>query len=288
MFSNEWSIASPPNCVDTNPNYLTPWMIQLWFETPSSMNDLQIHTASLKNKDHPNACHVYMLYCLANQREFNLAYYIAKRMASVIKREFMVLHYAMLITCLYRHVLSIHPYLTPNIYILVDHVMVPLTEGQTNRIMVDGKRPHSQTSFGSSPSPSPTPNQEENELVDNYTLDPVVYINQLPPIAEGESPEFKQRTVPSAAKVGSFVQMESSLPVLEKAFLCFRALVYSTPPSSPIEPYPYLNSLEDLPPRSTNPPPLSLDQANNQTLSHTTLMDFEPPFPPINLFRRGN
>ncbi|GJR12840.1 hypothetical protein Tco_0795492 [Tanacetum coccineum] len=59
--------------------------------------------------------------------------------------------------------------------------------------MVDRKRPHPQTSFGSSSSsPSPTPNQEENDTVDNYTLDPVEYINQLPPIEGGESPEFKQ------------------------------------------------------------------------------------------------
>ncbi|GJY94898.1 hypothetical protein Tco_0511259 [Tanacetum coccineum] len=92
--------------------------------------------------------------------KFNVAYYIAKRMASVIKSDFMVLPYAMLLTRLYRHVLSIHPYPTPNIHILVDHVMVPLTEGRANRIMVDGKRPHLQTSSGSSSSPSPTPNQE--------------------------------------------------------------------------------------------------------------------------------
>ncbi|GJZ83270.1 hypothetical protein Tco_0648443 [Tanacetum coccineum] len=146
-------------------------------------------------KDHPNFCLIYMLYCLANQRKFNLAYYIAKRMASVIKSDFMVLPYAMLLTCLYRHVLSIHPFPTPNIHILVDHVMVPLTEGRANKIMVDGKRPHPQTSSGSSSSPSPTPNQEENDPLDNYTLDPVVYMNLLPPIPGGESPEFKQTKV---------------------------------------------------------------------------------------------
>ncbi|GJY30643.1 hypothetical protein Tco_0414138 [Tanacetum coccineum] len=55
-----------------------------------------------------------------------------------------------------------------------------------------GKGPHPQTHLESSSSPSPTQNQEEIDLVDNYTLDPIVYINQLPPIPEGESPEFKQ------------------------------------------------------------------------------------------------
>nr|GEV81732.1 hypothetical protein [Tanacetum cinerariifolium] len=94
------------------------------------------------NKDHLNVCLVCILYFLANQNRFNLAYYIVKRMASVIKKNFMVLPYAMLLTCFYRHVLSIHLYPTPNIHILVDHVMVPLTEGRAQRIMIDGKRPH--------------------------------------------------------------------------------------------------------------------------------------------------
>ncbi|GJV59610.1 hypothetical protein Tco_1465710 [Tanacetum coccineum] len=39
-----------------------------------------------------------------------------------------------------------------------------------------------------------------------------------------------------------------------------RALAFSTPPSSPFEPHPYLTSLEDLPPRSSNPPPLPSSQ----------------------------
>ncbi|GJU24836.1 hypothetical protein Tco_1163457 [Tanacetum coccineum] len=70
--------------------------------------------------------------------------------------------------------------------------MIPFTKGKTCRIMIDGKRPHPQTPSKSSLSPSPTQNQEENDPVDNYTLDPIVYMNQLPPIPGGESPEFKQ------------------------------------------------------------------------------------------------
>ncbi|GJX64389.1 hypothetical protein Tco_0298732 [Tanacetum coccineum] len=71
-------------------------------------------------------------------------------------------------------------------------VMIPLTEGRALRIMPDGKRPHPQTRLESSRSPSPAQNQEENDPVDNYTLDLITYINQLPPIKGGESPEFKQ------------------------------------------------------------------------------------------------
>ncbi|GJS17015.1 hypothetical protein Tco_0411487 [Tanacetum coccineum] len=45
---------------------------------------------------------------------------------------------------------------------------------------------------------------------------------------------------------------------IEILLLALRALMFSTLPSSPIEPHLYLTSLEDLPPRSTHPlPPLS-------------------------------
>ncbi|GJV99425.1 hypothetical protein Tco_1554677 [Tanacetum coccineum] len=84
-----------------------------------------------------------------------------------------------------------HPsYAILDINHLVDHVMIPLTKGKARKIMVDGKRPRPQTPLESSSSPSPTQNQEENNPVHNYTLDPIVYINQLPPIEGGESPEF--------------------------------------------------------------------------------------------------
>ncbi|GKA77316.1 hypothetical protein Tco_0783777 [Tanacetum coccineum] len=36
------------------------------------------------------------------------------------------------------------------------------------------------------------PEEEENDPVNNYTLDPIPYIDQLPPIEGGESLEFKQ------------------------------------------------------------------------------------------------
>ncbi|GJR68227.1 hypothetical protein Tco_0014292 [Tanacetum coccineum] len=64
-----------------------------------------------------------------------------------------------------------------------------------------------------------------------------------------------------------------------------RALVFSTPPSSPLDSHPYLSSLNELPPRSFNPLPQTLSQGLSQTLPQATFMDFEPSFPPINLSR---
>ncbi|GJZ88202.1 hypothetical protein Tco_0659984 [Tanacetum coccineum] len=80
------------------------------------------------NKDHPNACLSYMLYCLTIRKQFNLAYYIAKRIESVTKRDVMALPYGMLLTRLYKLVCTTHPYAISDLHHLVDHVMIPLTE----------------------------------------------------------------------------------------------------------------------------------------------------------------
>nr|GFA29362.1 hypothetical protein [Tanacetum cinerariifolium] len=139
----------------------------------------------LGNKDHLNVYLVYMLYYLANQKRFNLAYYIAMRMESMIKNNFMVLPYGMLLTRLYMHVHTTQLIDISGIHFLADHVMVPLIEGCTHRFMFDGKRPHHQTTSCSSSFPSPTPTQGEVDLVDNYTFDHVGYMNQLLPILGG-------------------------------------------------------------------------------------------------------
>ncbi|GJW09212.1 hypothetical protein Tco_1575039 [Tanacetum coccineum] len=57
-------------------------------------------------------------------------------------------------------------------------------------------------------------------------------------------------------------QLPPNQPI-EVSLLAPIALVFSTPPSTPFKPHPNLNSLEYLLPRSTNPPPPSLDQAKN-------------------------
>ncbi|GJY05428.1 hypothetical protein Tco_0371368 [Tanacetum coccineum] len=72
------------------------------------------------------------------------AYYIAKIMESITQSDVIVLPYGMLLTRLYRHVHTTHPYAILDLHHLVDHVMIPLTEGKPRRIMIDGKRPHPQ------------------------------------------------------------------------------------------------------------------------------------------------
>ncbi|GKE77123.1 hypothetical protein Tco_1543243 [Tanacetum coccineum] len=173
------------------------------------------------HKDHPNVFLYYMLYCLSIGKPFNLAYYIIHRMMSVTQSSQMTLPYAMLLTRLFKHVQINHPYALPNVFNLVDHVMIPLSNKRKNRIKSKGKRPRlpSPTPSNSSKSSQSSPNQGtssnprgdpidnytldpidylnqlspiEGDPIDNYTLDPIDYLNQLPPIEGGESLEFKQ------------------------------------------------------------------------------------------------
>nr|GEU82793.1 hypothetical protein [Tanacetum cinerariifolium] len=116
-------------------------------------------------------------------------------MVSVTMSADMTLPYEMLLTRLFDHVRVSHPYSFSIKLYLVDHVMIPLFKKRVLRFKHEGKRPRLPTpsNFESFDSPSPTPHQGmENDLVNNFTLDPIPYMNQLLPIEGGESPEFKQ------------------------------------------------------------------------------------------------
>ncbi|GJV80681.1 hypothetical protein Tco_1516551, partial [Tanacetum coccineum] len=124
-------------------------------------------------------------------------------MVSVTQSSDMTLPYAMILTRLYKHVQANHPYTMSDEFQLVDHVMIPLSNKRVFRLRTKGKRPRLPTptpsDSGSSESPPTNVNQGKsanqgvpNDPVDNYTLDPITYLNQLLPIEGGESLEFKQ------------------------------------------------------------------------------------------------
>ncbi|GJS98988.1 hypothetical protein Tco_0820158, partial [Tanacetum coccineum] len=212
VYTPEWPISSLQNGVDSNPdNYPPPHedssLIRdaLFYErtqpktrkmkgVDTILDPFQMIVSELKidlkkweiilsqnaisltgNKDHPNACLCYMLYCLTIGKPFNLSYYIANRMVSVTKCTDMTLPYGMLLTRLFKHVSVNHPYYFSNELYLVDHVMIPLSEKRVFRFKHEGKRPRLPTptpsNSESSDSPSPTPHQGvENDPVKNYTL----------------------------------------------------------------------------------------------------------------------
>ncbi|GJX85309.1 hypothetical protein Tco_0336083 [Tanacetum coccineum] len=112
-------------------------------------------------------------------------------MVSVTKSDDMTLPYGMLLTGLFEHVRVAHPHAFSNDLYLLDHVMIPLSKKRVFGIMQNGKRPRllTLTPSKSSESPSSSSHQEEeNDPVNNYMIDPIPYINQLPLIKGGESP----------------------------------------------------------------------------------------------------
>ncbi|GKA64652.1 hypothetical protein Tco_0764359 [Tanacetum coccineum] len=289
------------------------------------------------NKDHPNACLVYMLYCLANQRPFNLAYYMAKRMVGVIKNDVMVLPYD-----------------------LMSWFLSPRDGQKGSWLMGKGLLYQLPPHFFSSQSQSQ--NQEDNDPVNNFELEPIDYYNQLPPIldtlekfkqpkgmfkclsyflsnfvkkkkkhpdpfySKGRIP-FKRDLVdpdpqnlprkvartcvidissnessPLREPINNLITTHLATPQVSPltspiatplltlqpnapTTLAPRELVFTTPSTSP---HPYLNTLEDLPPRCANPPPLlTLEQIVSQPLPFIDHMDIEPLIPPTNLTRRN-
>ncbi|GJY29646.1 hypothetical protein Tco_0405413 [Tanacetum coccineum] len=107
--------------------------------------------------------------------------------------------------------------------------------------------------------------QSLNSITTNQTttLDTTIALTILPPTSNQTPPTQEAMVSPLAP----------------------RALVFSTLPSSPLDLHPYLSSLNELPPRSSNPLPQTLSQGLSQTLPQPTFMDFEPSFPYINLSR---
>ncbi|GJS26379.1 hypothetical protein Tco_0486999 [Tanacetum coccineum] len=77
------------------------------------------------NQDHVPVCLCYMLYCVANSKKFNLAYYMAKRMKWVTKQSWLILPYGMLLTRLFNFIMSENPELSNESYVLYDRVIDP-------------------------------------------------------------------------------------------------------------------------------------------------------------------
>ncbi|GJX71134.1 hypothetical protein Tco_0308305 [Tanacetum coccineum] len=172
VFTPKWAVTSLPNGIDSNPDIYPlpledPLLIRdaLFDPRPPSktckvkgvhitLDPFQMVISELKtnfkkweiilgenvislarNKDHPSACLCYMLYCLANGKFFNLAYYMVNRMVSVTKSADMTLPYRMLLTRLIEHVRISYPHAFSDDLYHVDHVMIHLSERRVFRIM---------------------------------------------------------------------------------------------------------------------------------------------------------
>nr|GEX98878.1 pentatricopeptide repeat-containing protein [Tanacetum cinerariifolium] len=89
------------------------------------------------NQEHAPACLCYMLYCVANSERFNLAYYMAKRMEWVTRQPRLILPYGMLLTRLFKFVMSESSKFSNKSYVLYDRVMNLLIAHQERKTIKD-------------------------------------------------------------------------------------------------------------------------------------------------------
>ncbi|GJW90307.1 hypothetical protein Tco_0167860 [Tanacetum coccineum] len=118
------------------------------------------------DRDHVLACLCYMIYCVANSEKFNLAYYMAKRMKWVTKKSRLILPYGMLLTRLFKFVMSKSSELLNESYVSYDRVMNPLTTHQERKTRKDhgtrrGRHSTSSSSAFDQPSSSHLNNDDD-------------------------------------------------------------------------------------------------------------------------------
>ncbi|GJX05600.1 hypothetical protein Tco_0191516 [Tanacetum coccineum] len=78
-----------------------------------------------------------MLYCILGTEQYSLAFFVAKRMKFVTKQDRLILPYGMLLTRLFKHLMSENPELSNDNYVLYDRVMYPLTTQQEQKTRKD-------------------------------------------------------------------------------------------------------------------------------------------------------
>ncbi|GJU49628.1 hypothetical protein Tco_1219183 [Tanacetum coccineum] len=125
------------------------------------------------NWDHVFVCLCHMLYCIATSTDYNLAYFIAKRIEFVTKQPRLILPYGMLLTRLFKYVMSESPELSNDRYVLYDRVMYPLTAQKERKTRKDyGTRRGRSSMFSSSAFGQPSSchlNDDDNDGNDKGT-----------------------------------------------------------------------------------------------------------------------
>ena len=129
--------------------------------------------SSVGNRDHVNTCLCYMLYSISTRQPFNLAYYMARKMANIPFNSKNALPYGMLLTRLFRAISPIPPN-NKGIrldYSLVPHIFVPLSNKRVSK--TQGKLLRSPSS--SSSSMSDDDGLPNDEGLPNSRLTPLDY-----------------------------------------------------------------------------------------------------------------
>ena len=102
------------------------------------------------HRDHLPACLAHMLYCIAIEQPYNLAYFFIKRIECARKTPKANLPYGMFLTRLYRHVIDNYEDLDSSIYEPIYATLCPLALKQTRRTRSDKGKSRRQSFHGSS------------------------------------------------------------------------------------------------------------------------------------------
>ncbi|GJX79042.1 hypothetical protein Tco_0327191 [Tanacetum coccineum] len=78
------------------------------------------------HRDHVSVCLFHMLYCIETSTPYNLAFFILKRMEKTRSKPKELLPYGMLLTRLFKHIVSISPELAFDHNLAHDRAMHPL------------------------------------------------------------------------------------------------------------------------------------------------------------------
>ncbi|GJR90910.1 hypothetical protein Tco_0214921 [Tanacetum coccineum] len=103
--------------------------------------------------DHVFACLCHMLYCIETSTPYNLAFFILKRIEKTRFKPKEPLPYGMLLTRLFKHVVSVSPELAFDHYLLHDRAMHPLAPHYERKTRADqGKKRPRESNASSSAS----------------------------------------------------------------------------------------------------------------------------------------
>nr|GFA71748.1 pentatricopeptide repeat-containing protein [Tanacetum cinerariifolium] len=104
------------------------------------------------HRDHVFACLCHMLYCIESSTPYNLAFFILKRIEKTQNKPKELLPYGMLLSRLFKHVVSVFPELVIDNYPSFDHVMHPLAPHYERKTPADRgkKRPRESNASSSS------------------------------------------------------------------------------------------------------------------------------------------
>ncbi|GKA82430.1 hypothetical protein Tco_0789178 [Tanacetum coccineum] len=118
------------------------------------------------HKDHVSACLCHMLYCIETSTPYNLAFFILKRMEKSRFKPKELLPYGMLLTRLFKHVVSVSPQLAFDRYLSHDRAMHPLAPHYERKTRADRGKKRPRKPNASSSSPTPNHPSSSHPLVD--------------------------------------------------------------------------------------------------------------------------